>query len=79
MPQHGTCTVCQRQITLTSTGKVGHHLNGRTSLTDPRRGQRCAGAGQPPTWPPLGRCVRHGGPQPEGAPWLHCCPSAPTS
>ncbi|MFF9309922.1 hypothetical protein ACF1BS_03335 [Streptomyces sp. NPDC014748] len=44
----GVCPTCRRTITLTKTGKIGHHLNGRTSLVDPRRRQRCNGAGQAP-------------------------------
>lgn len=48
MPPHGTCPTCLRTISLTGTSKIGHHLNGRTSLVDPRRRQRCDGAGQPP-------------------------------
>jgi hypothetical protein len=48
MPPHGTCSACRRTITLTKTGLIRHHLNGRTSLVDPRRRQRCDGAGKTP-------------------------------
>ncbi|CAL9649340.1 hypothetical protein SUDANB9_06532 [Streptomyces sp. enrichment culture] len=48
MPPHGTCPVCRRTISLTVTRKIGHHGNGRTSIVDPRRGQRCEGAGESP-------------------------------
>ncbi|MEE6264935.1 hypothetical protein V2E29_04640 [Streptomyces diastatochromogenes] len=47
-PKRGICGVCRREMTLTKTGKMWPHSNGITSIVDPRRGQRCAGAGKPP-------------------------------
>lgn len=46
--QRRKCSVCGHYYLLTKDGNVRHHLNHITSVTDPRRGQRCAGAGQPP-------------------------------
>lgn len=44
----GICPVCRRGFTLTKTGKVWPHRNGRTDIVDPQRGQRCQGSGDRP-------------------------------
>lgn len=43
------CQSCGHYYLLTKDGNVRHHLNHITSIVDPRRGQRCPGAGKPPT------------------------------
>ncbi|MFJ4637631.1 hypothetical protein ACIP69_18655 [Streptomyces hygroscopicus] len=44
----GRCGICGNEYVLTKTGKVWPHKNGITSVVDPKRGQRCGGAGKPP-------------------------------
>ncbi|MGW5711568.1 hypothetical protein [Streptomyces olivaceus] len=50
--QRRKCRVCGHYYLLTRDGTVRHHLNHVTSIVDPRRGQRCLGAGQPPSADP---------------------------
>ncbi|MFE9382399.1 hypothetical protein ACFYMO_04045 [Streptomyces sp. NPDC007025] len=46
--QRRKCSACGRHYLLTKDGTVRHHLNGSSSVVDPRRGQRCEGVGKPP-------------------------------
>ncbi|WP_322500764.1 hypothetical protein TR631_12190 [Streptomyces rochei] len=51
--QRRKCRVCGHYYLLTKDGTIRHHLNHVTSIVDPRRGQRCSGAGQPPAADPV--------------------------